>query len=124
MKFRIRIAHGLYHYLLGLVLLGTPWLMSGASSEVVIHSATGAFMVVTAALSVSELGLLRLLSYKEYLYISFLPAVLMMGISLGNSLSEALNLFLFMGGILSASGSVFSLMAHHVNRHRVQLNHS
>jgi hypothetical protein len=123
MKITIRITHGLYHYLLGLGLFLAPWFIAASTSAVIIHSVTGAFLLASSAFAAYELGWFRLLKYKEYLYATLLAAALLIGLSLSRSLAEPANMALLSGGVLSAFGSVFSLRAHHVNRHKVQLHH-
>jgi hypothetical protein len=69
MKLKIRIIHGVLIYLVGAALLVSPWII--ANDEVVmarlILIVAGLTSLVLGIASKYELGLLRLIQYKEYL---------------------------------------------------------
>ena len=122
MKAKIRIILGAYHYLLALGLFALPWLGKPADAADIVPSVIGAFLLVSSALASFELGIFRLLSYKEHLYVCLVLGLTLVLFSYSFTSVASKDLLLLSGGMSSAGGSLFAVRTHHVNRHKVQLS--
>lgn len=123
MKLKIRVVLGLFHYAFGAALFCMPWIIESGSTGLLVCAAAGAFMLAASWFSNFELGLFRILRYKDLLYLLLFASLVVLAAPLGTYIGGTLQWFVSIPALLSVAGTAVSLKSHHTNRHRVRLSH-
>jgi hypothetical protein len=124
MKLRIRIIHGIFNYIIAAFLFTMPWFykVEASIAAEVVPTLIGTFLVVASFFSRFELGLVKMLSYKEHLVIVTCLGLLLIASPYIFNFYEFSKLPFVIPGVLISGAALASLKAHHINRHRVALS--
>jgi hypothetical protein len=121
MKQKVRLSIGLFHYVAGLALFATPWLGREYSEAGVVDSAIGVAFIGCSAFSRFELGVLKLLSYREHLYTILTLSLLLGAFSVSGISAGDIQFKWMLLAAISVVLSAWSLRLHLVNRRRIVL---
>jgi hypothetical protein len=118
MKQKIRIAVGLYHYVSALALFLLPVFARHYNVTSVAGPVVGILLILTSSFARYELGVVRILAYKEHLYVACALSVVLLVLS-----PYASDLFTRLAWILLAFtcllATIWALYVHHITRRRI-----
>jgi hypothetical protein len=116
MKQKTRIIIGIFHYCTGAALFSSPLMGSEYHAIGVLDSAIGVILLMAPLFARFEIGLMKLLSYREYLFTILVFSLILGLFSLAHLKESPVQLGCLLIAILSAISSVYALKVHPLKR--------